>query len=129
MNLDSLLGSSSRGTDFAQDPLRLLRLAVGGLWLVGTIIALTLALTGIAPRAILLVGAFWAIYGMVLAFVGGVLEPVTDFFVMALQNVGLIRAGGGYSGIETMVARALRGGRPGVSRARPRTPAPRRRKP
>jgi hypothetical protein len=35
----------------------------------------------------------------------GVLEPVIDGLFNVLTNIGLMRAGGGYSGIETLVAR------------------------
>ncbi len=52
----------------------------------------------------LLVGAFWAIYGLMLGLIDGVLEPVIDFGAQVLQNVGLSRVRG-YSGIETLVSR------------------------
>ena len=96
--LDWINGSS-------EEPLRLVRLIAGGLLLFGTVVAVALALSGIAPRAILLVGAFWAIYGLISGFTSGVLEPVIEGMAEALQSVGLIRAGGGYSAIETLVAR------------------------
>jgi len=96
--LDWINGSS-------QEPLRLMRLVVGGLLLFGTVVAVALALSGIAPRAILLVGVFWAIYGLISGFTSGVLEPLIEGLAEALQSVGLIRAGGGYSAIETLVAR------------------------
>ena len=88
-----------------QEPLRLVRLAAGGLLLFGTVVAVALALSGIAPRALLLVGAFWAIYGLIAGFTTGVLEPVIDGLAYAFQNVGLMRAGQGYSGIEALAAR------------------------
>ena len=88
-----------------EEPLRLVRLVAGGLLLFGTAVAVALALSGIAPRAILLVGAFWAIYGLISGFTGGVLEPAIESLAAALQSVGLTRAGGGYSAIETLVAR------------------------
>ena len=96
--LDWINGSS-------EEPLRLVRLMAGGLLLFGTVVAVALVLSGIAPRAILLVGAFWAIYGLISGFTSGVLEPVIEGLAEALQSVGLIRAGGGYSAIETLVAR------------------------
>jgi hypothetical protein len=89
----------------SDEPLRLLRLTVGILLLFGTAVALGLALTGIAPGALELVGVFWAIYGLVVAFTGGVLEPVIEGVVRVLTNVGLVRAGGGWSAIETLVVR------------------------
>ena len=96
--LDWINGSS-------EEPLRLVRLIAGGLLLFGTVVAVALALSGIAPRAILLVGVFWAIYGLISGFTSGVLEPLIEGLAEALQSVGLIRAGGGYSAIETLVAR------------------------
>jgi hypothetical protein len=96
--LDWINGSS-------EEPLRLVRLVGGGLLLFGTVVAVALALSGIAPRALLLVGAFWAIYGLVSGFTSGVLEPVIDGLAQALQSVGLVRVGEGYSAIETLVAR------------------------
>jgi hypothetical protein len=88
-----------------EEPLRLLRLIAGGLLLFGTLVAVGLAVSGVAPRALLLVGAFWAIYGLISGFTTGVLEPVVDGLAVALQNVGLMRVGQGYSGIETLAAR------------------------
>ncbi|HKU60150.1 MAG TPA: hypothetical protein VJQ44_02950 [Gemmatimonadales bacterium] len=88
-----------------EEPLRLVRLVGGGLLLFGTVVAVALALSGIAPRAILLVGAFWAIYGFVSGFTSGVLEPAIESLAAVLQSVGLTQSGGGYSAIETLVAR------------------------
>jgi len=116
--LDWINGSS-------QEPLRLMRLVVGGLLLFGTVVAVALALSGIAPRAILLVGAFWAIYGLISGFTSGVLEPVIEGLADALQSVGLIRAGGGYSTIETLVARGHLAEAAEAYRERPQQPADR----
>lgn len=88
-----------------EEPLRLVRLTAGLLLLFGTLVAVGLVLSGMAPRALELVGVFWAIYGFVAALTTGVLEPVIDGLAHALQNFGLMRAGGGYSAIETMVVR------------------------
>ena len=77
---------------------------VGTIALVGTVIALILALTG-EPRALELVGVLWAVYGLVVGFLSGVLEPVIEGFFQLLANAGLMRAGGGYSAMETLVAR------------------------
>ena len=96
--LDRLNGS-------AEEPLRLLRLTAGVLLLFGTLIAVGLALSGIESRALELVAVFWAIYGFVVGLTSGVLEPVMDGVAHALQNLGLVRVGGGYSAIETLVAR------------------------
>jgi hypothetical protein len=108
-----------------EEPLRLVRLAAGGLLLFGTVVAVALALTGIAPRALLLVGVFWAIYGLVSGFTGGVLEPVIDGLALALQNVGLRRAGQGYSGIEALAARGRLAEAAEAYRERARSPAER----
>ena len=96
--LDSVHGSSD-------EPLRLIRLTAGALLLFGTIVAVALAVSGIQRRALELVAVFWAIYGFVAAFTSGILEPVIDGIAHALQNFGLMRAGGGYSAIESLVAR------------------------
>ena len=87
------------------EPLRLLRITVGVLLLFGTVVALALALAGVAPRALELVGIFWAIYGFVVGLTSGVLEPVIDGMARVLSDLGLVRAGGGYSAIETLVVR------------------------
>ncbi len=100
--------------DLRLQPLHLLRLTVGVLLLFGTVVALALAISGIAPRALLLVGIFWAIYGFIAGLTSGVLEPVIEGVVHALSNVGLVRAGGGYSAIETM---AVRGDFPAAAEA------------
>jgi hypothetical protein len=108
-----------------EEPLRLVRLVAGGLLLFGTIVAIGLALSGIAPRALLLVGAFWAIYGLIAGFTAGVLEPVIDGLALALQNVGLMRTGQGYSGIETLAARGHLAEAAEAYRERAQTPADR----
>jgi hypothetical protein len=100
--LRSAIDSATRSTE---EPLGLVRLVVGTIALVGTVIALVLALTGAEPRALELVGALWAVYGLVVGFLSGVLEPVIDGFFQLMANVGLRRAGGGYSAMETLVAR------------------------
>ncbi len=89
----------------SDEPLRLLRITVGVLLFLGTLVAVALAVSGIAPRALELVGVFWAIYGFVVGLTSGVLEPAIEGLVHALTNLGLVRAGGGYSAIETLVVR------------------------
>jgi hypothetical protein len=83
----------------------LVRLAAGTVALLGTIVALLLAVIAGDPRFLQLVGALWAIYGLVIGFMSGVLEPVIDGFFHLMANVGLVRATDGYSSIETLVAR------------------------
>ncbi len=104
LRFQALFRATSARLQFADDPFRLIRFVVGALLLAGTAIALLLAFTGIAPRALLLVGSFWAIYGLLTGFLGGVLEPVIEGSARMFSNVGLQRAGGGFSGEETMVA-------------------------
>jgi len=77
---------------------------VGVLLLAGTAMALLLAVTGVAPRAILLVGSFWALYGLLAGILGGVLEPVIEGSVRMFSEIGLQRAGRGFSGEEALVA-------------------------
>ncbi|HET7599129.1 MAG TPA: hypothetical protein VFK09_02495 [Gemmatimonadales bacterium] len=87
------------------DPFGYLKLAVAGILLFGTAVALVLALTGVVPAALKLVGICWALYGFVTGLLDGVLDPAIEGLVRALGSVGLIRAGGGYSAVETLVAR------------------------
>lgn len=102
LSFRSAINRANRATE---EPLELIRLAVGCIALFGTVIAVVLAVTGAEPRAIQLVGALWAVYGLTVALVSGVLEPVIDGLFHVFTNVGLMRAGGGYSAIETLVAR------------------------
>jgi hypothetical protein len=48
---------------------------------------------------------FWAIYGFIVGLTSGVLEPVIEGVARALSDLGLIRGGGGFSSIETLVVR------------------------
>lgn len=88
------------------DPFSYLRVTVAGLLLAGTLLAIVLALSGIAPRALLLVGVFWALYGLILGLLDGVLVPAVEMLTRMVQNVGL-GGGSGYSEIETLVTRGL----------------------
>jgi hypothetical protein len=94
-----------RASGPSDEPLRYVRIVAGVLLLFGTVVALGLALSGVAPRALQLVGLFWAIYGFTVGVTSGILEPVIDGFFHALANFGLQRVGGGFSGIETLVVR------------------------
>ena len=104
MRISKLLGAAADQYRFGDDPLRFLRTVIGTLLLVGTAIAILFAVTGVAPRALVLAGALWAIYGFATALITGVLEPAIDFAAQAFSSVGLSRVRG-YSAIETMVAR------------------------
>ena len=106
MRLPSLLRHPLEHAGGSNDePLRLLRITVGVLLLFGTVVAIALALSGIAPRALQLVGMFWAIYGFVVGLTSGVLEPAIEGVMRALTDLGLVRVGGGFSAIETLVVR------------------------
>jgi hypothetical protein len=102
--LSPLLSALQRAARSVEEPLGLVRLVVGAMALLGTLIALILGVTT-EPRALQLVGALWAVYGLIVGITSGVLEPVIDGLFNVLSNVGLMRAGGGYSSIETLVAR------------------------
>lgn len=90
--------------DNDQDPLDLARRIGGGLLLVATLLALVLWLALDEPRMLQLVGALWALYGAYYAFLDGLLEPLIDGVAGLAQSIGLVRAGGGYSDIESLVA-------------------------
>ena len=87
------------------DPLGILRFALGALFLVATGVALILGLTGVEPRAMILAGALWAIYGVARAVINGFLEPTTDWFAGILGNGGSMMRRSGHSEIDAMVAR------------------------
>jgi hypothetical protein len=88
-----------------EEPLRLVRLTAGVLALAGTCLSLGLGCSGVEPRAFALIGPLWAVYGLVAGLATGVLEPALDALIGILGDVGLRRAGGGYSAIETLIAR------------------------
>lgn len=81
-----------------------MRLIIGVFALLGTLIAVVVGVIT-DPRMLELVGALWAVYGLVVGVTTGVLEPAIDGFFQLLSNAGLMRAGGGYSGIETLAVR------------------------
>ncbi len=84
----------SRKSQFGDDPFRFLRGLVGALLLSATVVAGLLAVTGIAPRALLLVGALWALYGLIAGVLGGILEPLLEAASRALPGAGLKRLHG-----------------------------------
>jgi hypothetical protein len=88
-----------------EEPLRLVRMTAGVLALAGTCLSLGLGCSGVEPRAFALIGPLWAVYGLVAGLATGVLEPALDALIGILGDIGLRRAGGGYSGIEALVAR------------------------
>jgi hypothetical protein len=91
-----------RSSSPSDEPLRLVRIAAG--FLFGTLVAIALAVSGIAPRALLLIGSFWAIYGFVVGLTSGILEPAIEGVFRLMSDVGLVRSGG-FSAVETLVVR------------------------
>jgi hypothetical protein len=73
----------------------------------GAIVAVLLALTGLAPGALMLAGLLWTIFGVLSGLLDAVVGPMIDWGAGVLSNVGLVRAGGGFSAEESMVARGL----------------------
>jgi len=89
---------------WSEEPFDLVRLAVGSVALLGTILAVVLAVLTHDARMLQLVGALWAVYGLTVGFLSGVLEPVLDGLFQLLTSGSLARIGNGYSSIETLVA-------------------------
>lgn len=126
LRLPSLLQRAlDRASGPSDEPLRFVRIVAGLLLLFGTIVAVALALSGVAPRALLLAGLFWAIYGFIVGLTSGILEPAVDGFFHLLANVGLVRAGGGYSAIETLAVRGETAAAAEAYRERARRPGER----
>jgi hypothetical protein len=95
-------GTTQRWTE---EPFSLVRVAVGGIALLGTVLALVLAIVSGDARMLELVGVLWAVYGLTVGFLSGVIEPLIDGFFQLLANAGLMRIGAGYSAIETLAMR------------------------
>lgn len=104
-----MLDQAGRQTGAAQrwteEPFGLVRLTVGAIVLLGTLLAIILALVTRDLRMLELVGALWAIYGLMVGFLSGVLEPVIDGFAQLMGSIGLVRLDEGYSSIETLAVR------------------------
>lgn len=98
-------GDTGTGQPWTEEPFSLVRVAVGALALLSTILAVVLAIVTHDSRMLELVVALWAVYGLAVGFLSGVLEPVIDGLFHLLINVGLMRVGGGYSAIETLEVR------------------------
>jgi hypothetical protein len=89
----------------AENPFHLIKIVVAAILLYASVAAALVAATGVEPRALRIVAVCWAVYGFTVALLDGILEPVVDGVGRAFQSVGLRRAGGGYSAVETLVAR------------------------
>lgn len=87
------------------DPFVLARLVVSGLLFLATFVAIALSISGIAPRAWVLVGVIWAVYGVIHGVFDWILEPLTGFLVQGVSNIGVDRRGGGFDAIEALAAR------------------------
>jgi hypothetical protein len=125
---DTLSSVPSTGrTDqrWTEEPFALVRIVVGAIALLGTVLALILAIATRDARMLELVGALWAIYGLTVAFLSGVLEPVIDGFFQLLANSGLMRVGAGFSGIETLAIRGHHRAAADAYAERARTPGDR----
>jgi len=86
------------------DPIVILRRVSGGLLLVATAFALALAATGKEPRALLLAGMLWSLYGLSRAVTSGFLSPAMDWFGGLLGNGGTMLRARGHSEIEALAA-------------------------
>ncbi|HEU4828349.1 MAG TPA: hypothetical protein VFT04_04065 [Gemmatimonadales bacterium] len=93
----------AHAAEASANPLALLRVVAGALLLGATLVALGLAVAGLGWRGLELAGICWALYGLVLGIVAMVDAGVDDLAAV-LQSVALMRAGGGFSEIETLEA-------------------------
>lgn len=102
----SLLPHSLRGRapSLDADPFSYLRGILAFLLGGGAVVALLLALTGLAPGALLLAGVLWTMFGILSGMVDWILEPLVDLAGTVLTNVGLVRVRQSFSAEETLVA-------------------------
>jgi flagellar biosynthesis protein FliQ len=76
-----------RAKSYDADPLRYLRGVLAFFLGGGTLIALLLALTGVAPRALLLAGLLWALFGILTGMVDFLLGPLAEFIGELFANI------------------------------------------
>lgn len=88
----------------ADDPFVLARLVISGLLVLASVVAILLSVAGAVPRAWLVVAAAWAVWGVVHGIFDLILEPMLEFLTRSVTDVGLTRAGGGFSEVETLEA-------------------------
>jgi hypothetical protein len=118
-------GKTGTGQPWTEEPFSLVRVAVGTIALLSTILAIVLAIVTRDLRMLELVVALWAVYGLTVGLLSGVLEPVIDGVFHLLTNVGLMRVGGGYSAIETLEVRGHHQAAAAAYAERARNPADR----
>jgi hypothetical protein len=92
------------GPDDSTDPLWILRLVLSGLLIFGTVVALVLGVTGIAPKALILAGGLWGAYGIARAAVSGILAPGAELVGDIFANGGVDRAPSEHSEIQALAA-------------------------
>lgn len=86
------------------DPFQALRLALAVIFLFVTAVAVVLAVTGIFPKALILVGTFWTLYGVARYVTDRLAEPGANYFVGLLANGGLSQVADAHAEIETLAA-------------------------
>jgi hypothetical protein len=86
----------------ALDPFSILRYAIGFIMVFGTVVALILGLTGIAPDAVYLAGGIWGLYGAVRLGMDYFLEPGTETVARLISNAGTQRVASQHGEIETL---------------------------
>jgi hypothetical protein len=97
---EALRDQSSRDAD----PFGYLRGVFAFLFGGGIVVALVLAATGMSPKALVLAGALWALFGAVSGLLDGVVEPLVEFFARALPSVGLFRDVPKFAAEESLLA-------------------------
>lgn len=115
----------SRAKTLDTDPFRYLRGVIAFFMGGGAVIALVLALTGVEPRALLLAGLLWTLFGFMSGMVEAVVDPLIEFLNTVLINVGLTRAVAGFSAEETLAARGHADAAAEAYRLRAETPGDR----
>jgi len=108
---------------WSEEPFDLVRLAVGSVALLGTILAVVLAVLIHDVRMLQLVGALWAVYGLTVGFLTGVLGPVLDGLFRLLTSERVARRRTGYPRLETLAAHGQHEPAPEAYAERARNPA------
>ena len=114
-----------RAESLDADPFRYLRGVLAFFLGGGAVVALLLALAGTEPRALVLAGVLWTLFGVLSGMVDWILEPLVEFAAQVLSNVGLGRADGGFSAEEAMAEQGHTAAAAEAYRLRARLPADR----